>query len=84
MTVGKIELAQKLNGQSGAGHKDLPAIPMDKAILNMERPYFTIYKPQFTHSLLEHVVSQKPGAFCHSNIQLPTLTSITLEVWIKS
>lgn len=55
MTVGKIELAQKLNGQSGAGHKDLPAIPMDKAILNMERPYFTIYKPQFTHSLLEHV-----------------------------
>ncbi|TKC36894.1 hypothetical protein EI555_006524, partial [Monodon monoceros] len=76
------QTSTQINGQSHAGHKDLAAIPQDKAILDMGWPNLTIYKPHFTFPHGTHGAAQKPGAHCHSNLHPPTI-SITLEVWAE-
>ncbi|KAB0388640.1 hypothetical protein E2I00_006681, partial [Balaenoptera physalus] len=77
------QTSTQINGQSHAGHKDLAAIPLDKAILDIGRPNLTIYKPHFTFPHGTRGTAQKPGAHCHSNLHPPTI-SITLEVWAES
>ena len=77
------QTSTQINGQSHAGHKDLAAIPLNKAILDIGRPNLTIYKPHFTFPHGTRGTAQKPGAHCHSNLHPPTI-SITLEVWAES